>query len=49
MAQEGRLPLAVDDLAEGLTFAVRGAAKALVGRGQIERRRLRALLRARRR
>ena len=49
MAQEGRLPLAVDDLSEGLTFAVRGAAKALVGRGQIERRRLRALLRARRR
>jgi len=49
MAQEGRLPLAVDDLSEGITFAVRGAAKALVGRGQIERRRLRALLRARRR
>ena len=49
MAQEGRLPLAVDDLSEGLTFAVRGAVKALVGRGQIERRRLRALLRARRR
>jgi N-acetylglucosaminyl-diphospho-decaprenol L-rhamnosyltransferase len=49
MVQEGRLPLAVDDLSEGLTFAVRGAAKALVGRGQIERRRLRALLRARRR
>jgi N-acetylglucosaminyl-diphospho-decaprenol L-rhamnosyltransferase len=47
MAQEGRLPLAVDDLSEGLTFALRGAAKGLVGRGQIERRRLRALLRAR--
>jgi GT2 family glycosyltransferase len=48
MAQEGRLPLALDDLSEGVTFAVRGAAKALVGRGQLERRRLRALLRARR-
>jgi GT2 family glycosyltransferase len=48
MAREGRLPLALDDLSEGLTFAVRGGAKALVGRGGLERRRLRALLRARR-
>jgi N-acetylglucosaminyl-diphospho-decaprenol L-rhamnosyltransferase len=48
MAGEGRIPQALDDLSEGLTFAVRGAAKALVGRGGIERRRLRALLRARR-
>ena len=48
MAREGRVPQALDDLSEGLTFAVRGAAKALAGRGQIERRRLRALMRARR-
>jgi GT2 family glycosyltransferase len=48
MAAEGRLPQALDDLSEGVTFAVRGAAKALAGRGGIERRRLRALLRARR-
>ena len=48
MAREGRLPLALDDLSEGLTFALRGAAKALAGRGRLERRRLRALLRARR-
>jgi GT2 family glycosyltransferase len=46
MAKEGRMPQALDDLSEGLTFAVRGAAKALAGRGGIERRRLRALLRA---
>jgi GT2 family glycosyltransferase len=49
MAHEGGLRLAIDDLSEGLTFALRGAAKAVVGRGQVERRRLRALLRARRR
>jgi len=49
MAHEGRVPLALDDLSEGLTFAVRGAVKGLAGRGGIERRRLRALLRARRR
>jgi len=48
MAQEGRLAQALDDLAEGLTFALRGAAKALAGGGRIERRRLRALMRARR-
>jgi N-acetylglucosaminyl-diphospho-decaprenol L-rhamnosyltransferase len=48
MAEEGRVPQALDDLSEGLTFAVRGAAKGLVGRGGIERRRLRALLRVRR-
>jgi hypothetical protein len=48
MAAEGRLPLALDDLSEGLTFALRGAAKAIAGRGGVERRRLRALLRARR-
>jgi N-acetylglucosaminyl-diphospho-decaprenol L-rhamnosyltransferase len=48
MAAEGRLPLALDDLSEALTFATRGAAKAFVGGGELERRRLRALLRARR-
>jgi N-acetylglucosaminyl-diphospho-decaprenol L-rhamnosyltransferase len=48
VAKEGRLPLAIDDASEGLTFALRGAAKALVGGGELERRRLRALLRARR-
>ena len=48
MAEEGRMPRALDDLSEGVTFAVRGAAKTLAGRGRIERRRLRALLRARR-
>jgi len=48
MAQEGRLAQALDDLAEGLTFALRGAAKALAGGGRIERQRLRALMRARR-
>jgi N-acetylglucosaminyl-diphospho-decaprenol L-rhamnosyltransferase len=48
MAREGRGRLALDDVAEGLTFAVRGAAKALGGGGRLERRRLRALLRARR-
>jgi len=48
VAQEGRLRLLVDDMAEALTFALRGAAKALRGGGQLERRRLGALLRARR-
>jgi N-acetylglucosaminyl-diphospho-decaprenol L-rhamnosyltransferase len=48
MAREGRARLALDDLSEGLTFAVRAAARTLTGRGDIERRRLRALLRARR-
>jgi N-acetylglucosaminyl-diphospho-decaprenol L-rhamnosyltransferase len=48
LAQEGRVPLLLDDLAEGLTFALRGAATALRGGGELEGRRLRALLRARR-
>jgi len=48
MAREGRLALALDDLSEALTFALRGAFKAIVGGGTPERRRLRALLRARR-
>jgi GT2 family glycosyltransferase len=48
VAQEGQLRLAIDDLSEALTFASRGAAKALVGRGQLERARLRALRHARR-
>jgi hypothetical protein len=48
VAKEGRLPLAIDDASEALAFALRGAAKALVGGGELERRRLRALLRARR-
>ena len=48
MATEGRVRLAVDDLSEATTFAVRGVLRALGGGGKIERRRLRALLRARR-
>jgi N-acetylglucosaminyl-diphospho-decaprenol L-rhamnosyltransferase len=48
VAQEGRIPLLVDDVAEALTFALRGAVKALRGGGKLERRRLGALLRARR-
>jgi N-acetylglucosaminyl-diphospho-decaprenol L-rhamnosyltransferase len=48
MATEGRVSLALDDLSEGLTFALRGAAKAIGGGGALERRRLRALVRARR-
>jgi GT2 family glycosyltransferase len=48
VAQEGRARLAIDDLSEALTFATRGAAKAIAGRGRVERARLRALLRARR-
>jgi N-acetylglucosaminyl-diphospho-decaprenol L-rhamnosyltransferase len=35
MAQEGRLPLALDDLSEALTFALRGAARAILGRGAL--------------
>ena len=48
VGQEGRGRLLIDDVAEALTFGLRGAAKALVGGGQLERRRLAALLRARR-
>jgi len=48
VAGEGRVPLLVDDVAELLTFALRGGVKALRGGGELERRRLRALLRARR-
>ena len=47
LRREGRTRLLIDDLAEGLTFGLRGAAKALLGGGRLERRRLRALLRAR--
>jgi N-acetylglucosaminyl-diphospho-decaprenol L-rhamnosyltransferase len=46
VAQEGRAALVIDDLAEALTFALRGAARALTGGGALERRRLRALVRA---
>jgi N-acetylglucosaminyl-diphospho-decaprenol L-rhamnosyltransferase len=46
MAREGRLRLALDDVSEGLTFALRGAVKGISGGGELERRRLRALLRA---
>ena len=48
MAKEGRGRLAVDDLSEALTFATRAAAKSLAGRGEVERRRLKAVVRARR-
>ncbi len=48
VAKEGRARLALDDLSEALTFASRGAAKSLAGGGRLERRRLRALMRARR-
>jgi len=48
IAREGRLPLVLDDLSEGLTFALRGAAKTIGGHGALERRRLTALLHARR-
>jgi hypothetical protein len=48
VGHEGRGRLLIDDVAEALTFGLRGAAKALVGGGQLERRRLGALLRARR-
>ena len=46
VATEGRLALVADDVSEALTFGLRGAAKALSGGGQLERRRLRALVRA---
>ena len=49
LAAEGRIAVALDDVSEGLTFALRAAVKGLVGEGAVERRRLRALLRARRR
>jgi GT2 family glycosyltransferase len=48
MAKEGRGRLAADDLSEWLTFGTRAAAKSLAGRGEVERRRLKALVRARR-
>jgi N-acetylglucosaminyl-diphospho-decaprenol L-rhamnosyltransferase len=49
VATEGRRALMVDDAAEAATYALRAAARTLAGRGgQIERARLRALLRARR-
>ena len=48
VGREGRGRLVVDDIAEALTFGLRGATKALVGGGRLERRRLAALLRARR-
>jgi hypothetical protein len=48
VGREGRARLLVDDVAEALTFGLRGAAKALGGGGALERRKLRALLRARR-
>jgi GT2 family glycosyltransferase len=48
IGREGRARLRIDDLAEALTFGLRGAVKGLGGRGELERRRLRALLRARR-
>ena len=47
VAQEGRIPLLIDDVAEALTFALRAGVKAIRGGGALERRRLRALLRAR--
>jgi N-acetylglucosaminyl-diphospho-decaprenol L-rhamnosyltransferase len=46
MAKEGNVALALDDLSEALTFATRGAAKAVVGGGTLERRRLKALVSA---
>jgi N-acetylglucosaminyl-diphospho-decaprenol L-rhamnosyltransferase len=49
MAREGRVPLLLDDLAEGATFLTRAAARRLTGRGgELETARLRALLEARR-
>jgi GT2 family glycosyltransferase len=49
VAGEGRVRLALDDAAEGLTFATRAASRTLTGRGgELERARLRALRRARR-
>ena len=48
VAQEGRARLLIDDAAEALTFGLRGAVKGLRGGGKLERRRLRAVWRARR-
>jgi N-acetylglucosaminyl-diphospho-decaprenol L-rhamnosyltransferase len=49
IAQEGRLPLLVDDITEAATYATRAAARRLTGRGgEIEAARLRALREARR-
>jgi N-acetylglucosaminyl-diphospho-decaprenol L-rhamnosyltransferase len=49
VAQEGRVPLLLDDIAEAATYATRAAAKRLTGRGgEIETARLRALREARR-
>jgi GT2 family glycosyltransferase len=49
VAREGALRLAVDDLCEALTYGVRAAAKAVTGGGDLERQRLQALVRVRRR
>jgi GT2 family glycosyltransferase len=49
LAQEGRVRLLLDDLAEAATYATRAAARRLTGRGgEIETARLRALREARR-
>jgi N-acetylglucosaminyl-diphospho-decaprenol L-rhamnosyltransferase len=49
VAREGRRALLLDDLAEAATFATRGAARRLIGRGgETELARLRALREARR-
>jgi N-acetylglucosaminyl-diphospho-decaprenol L-rhamnosyltransferase len=49
VAQEGRVPLLLDDIVEAATYATRAAAKRLTGRGgEIETARLRALREARR-
>jgi N-acetylglucosaminyl-diphospho-decaprenol L-rhamnosyltransferase len=49
VAQEGRLPLLLDDVAQAATYATRAAARRLTGRGgDIEVARLRALREARR-
>jgi len=48
MASQGPARLALDDLSEGLTFALRAAVRSIGGGGELERRRLRALMRARR-
>jgi N-acetylglucosaminyl-diphospho-decaprenol L-rhamnosyltransferase len=50
LAQEGRVPLLLDDIAEAATYATRAAARLLTGcGGEIESARLRALREARRR
>jgi N-acetylglucosaminyl-diphospho-decaprenol L-rhamnosyltransferase len=49
LAQEGRVPLLLDDIAEAATYATRAAARRLTGRGgEIEASRLQALREARR-